>query len=323
MKQQQFEEKLSRFWADYDALVEDIKSSDSQDAYLLPQWYRRICSHYALARGRYYSSFLVARLQRRVRGGHDLLYRQKSSWVWRLLAFLWVDFPSQVRANYKYFWLALILFVVPAVCAGIGAYRNSELIYSVLPGSEVRNIESSYNPANKRIGVGPSHRSDTDFMMFGYYIYNNISIGLRCFAMGILFGVGTVISVIYNGVFVGVVAGHVTRLGYVNTFWPFVCGHSALELTAIVISGAAGLRLARPLFSPGQLSRLDALKLAGRESVQMVMGAAVMFVMAAWIEAFWSSSTYVSIPLKLVMAVILWSFVAWYLLNAGKQRDGR
>lgn len=323
MKQGQFESKHGQFWADYDALIKRIESADASQAYNLPQWYRQMCSHYALARERLYSPYLIARLQRSVRNGHDLLYRPKSSWLWRILGFLWVDFPGRVRANYKYFWLSLVVFAVPAIAMAIATYQNSELIFSVVPAAQVEVIDSSYDPANKHIGVAAGRQSDTDFRMFGYYIYNNISIGLRAFALGLLFGVGTIMSLVYNGVFGGSIAGHITRIGYSSTFWPFVSGHSAFEITAIVICGAAGLRLARPLLSPGRLSRMDAVRQAGREGVEMVMGAVVMLVIAAWIEAFWSSSTYVNVPLKLVMAAFFWSFVIWYLTRAGRQQHGR
>ena len=323
MKQQQFESRYSGFWDEYDNLVAEIRKKDGDTAYELPQMYRRMCSHYALARERYYSPYLVARLQRSIRNGHDLLYRPKSSWLWRLLGFLWVDFPAQVRANYRYFWLSLALFAIPAVLMALGTWYKSDLIFSVVPAAQVEAIDSSYDPANTHIGVAAGRRSATDFKMFGFYIQNNISIGLRAFAMGILFGVGTVLSLIYNGVFSGSIAGHITAIGYSSTFWPFVAGHSAFELTAIIICGAAGLRLARPLLSPGQLSRIEALRIAGIESIQMVVGAIVMFVIAAWIEAFWSSSTYVSTPLKLVMATILWTVVTGYLLKAGKSDYGR
>lgn len=318
MKQEPFESLYAPTWQAFDALVQDIDKLSPARAYELPDLYRKICNHYAIARARYYSPTLVADLHRRVRTGHELLYRQKSAWFWRALGFLWIRFPGQVRAHYKYFWLACALFYLPALGMGFATYLDQELIYSVMPASQVANMEYLYDPTTREVGRSADRQSDTDFMMFGYYIYNNISIGFRCFALGILFGVGTMVILIYNGVTIGGVAGHVTQLGYIETFWPFVSGHGAFELTAIIISGAAGLRLARPLISPGQLTRLAALRVAGRDSVDLICGAAAMLTIAAFIEAFWSSSTLVSIPLKLMIAAVLWMAVIAYLLFAGK-----
>ena len=105
--------------------------------------------------------------------------------------------------------------------------------------------------------------AETDFVMFGYYIANNIGIGFRTFAGGILFGIGTLFLLVYNGLVIGGVAGHLTAIGYRDTFWSFVSAHGAFELTAIAVCGAAGLRLARAVLAPSQYSRARALALAG------------------------------------------------------------
>ena len=70
-----------------------------------------------------------------------------------------------------------------------------------------------------------------------------------------LFGVGTIFYLLFNGVFLGAVAGHLTGLGYIETFWGFVSGHSSFELTAIMLSGAAGLRIGMALIAPGNRTR--------------------------------------------------------------------
>ena len=157
--------------------------------------------------------------------------------------------------------------------------------------------------------------------MFGYYIYNNISVGFRTFAGGILAGVGTVLLLLFNGVVIGGVAGHLSQLGYLDTFWPFVSGHGSFELTAIVICGAAGLLMAHGLIAPGQLSRFQALKKKALEAVALVMGAALMLVVAAFIEAFWSASGAAS-EIKYSVAAVLWLIVIVYLTLAGRSPGG-
>jgi len=105
--------------------------------------------------------------------------------------------------------------------------------------------------------------------MFAYYINNNVGIGFRMYAGGILFGIGSVFFGVYNGIVIGAVAGHLTGIGYGETFWSFVPGHSAPELLGIVISGAAGLMLGRALVKPGQRSRLIALKEEAQASIPL------------------------------------------------------
>ena len=323
MKQKVFELQYTPIWQEFDDLLQDLAEKyprqGAEQRYRLPQLYRQICHHYAMARERYYSPHLINALHRRILKGHQVLYRYKSSWSWRILKFILAGFPRQVRRHAKYFFLSMALFTTPLIIMGLACYQDSELIYSILPSRAVEQIEYIYNPANEKIGRSAERQSDTNFVMFGYYIYNNISIGFRSYAMGILLGIGTVFMVLYNGMIIGGIAGYLTRFGYIETFWPFVSGHSAFELTAIVICGAAGLRLAQPIIAPGRYSRSDALKLAGRESFELVLGAALMLVVAAFIEAFWSPASWTPITVKYLVAGFFWLTVSLYLGLAGRQ----
>ena len=131
------------------------------------------------------------------------------------------------------------------------------------------------------------------------------------------------VSLLYNGLVIGGVAGHLTGIGFAETFWSFVAGHSSFELTAAVISGAAGLRLAQSLFMPANYRRIDAFKIAGKQSIELLIGAASMTFIAAFIEAFWSSSSVIPNTIKYVVAAILWMMVISYLLFAGRSRQNK
>lgn len=322
MKQRVFEQIHTPLWNEFDTLVQNIGENNEQSIqqhYKLPHLYRQICHQYALAKERFYSPHLVSALHRRVLLGHQLLYRHETSWLFRILRFVLIGFPRQLRRHSNYFILAAGLFFIPLIVMGLATYTDSEVIYSIIPNDMIAEMEFAYDPGNENIGRNSQRQSDTKFMMFGYYIYNNISIGFRCFAMGILLGIGTVFMLLYNGLVIGGIAGYLTQLGYSETFWPFVSGHSAFELTAIVICGAAGLRMAQPIIAPGRYSRSDALKLAGKESIELVMGAALMLVIAAFIEAFWSPSSYTSDTIKYIAGGFFWLVVGLYVCLAGRE----
>ena len=77
--------------------------------------------------------------------------------------------------------------------------------------------------------------------MAGFYIPHNAGIGLRCFAWGIVFGLGSLKELLFEGIFLGTVFGHMATTPHALNFYTFVTAHSSFELTAIVLSGAAGL----------------------------------------------------------------------------------
>lgn len=327
MHQEGFVARYQSQWEELEAILETLERSRlkrrgrHESATHLPQLYRQVCNHYALARGRRYSPTLVEQLHKLVLRGHQQLYTRRGAWLWRLLIFIIADFPRTLRENLRYFLLALALFLLPAVLVGSLCYVDEHLIYSVMDDSSVAEMESMYDPSNKKVGRESGRSSESDFVMFGYYIYNNIGIGFRAFALGILAGVGTAFTLVFNGVFIGAIAGHLTRIGYIETFWSFVSGHGALELTAIVISGAAGLMLGHAMLAPGQLGRMEALKQRGHTALKLVMGAALMLLGAAFIEAFWSSSGFPA-TVKYIVAALLWTLVIAYFTLAGRESHG-
>lgn len=317
MKQQDFERRHQASWERAQALLAQSDRTGEGD---FPQLYRQLCQQLALAKHRRYSAQLVERLNHLVLQSHHRLYRHNIRYRQQWWRFLVYGFPTALRANLGFVAWASVLFVLPLLSMGVGCYLNEELIYSVMDPADVRGMEGMYDPEAEKLGR--ENDSDSDLAMFGYYIKNNVGISFQTFAGGIAFGVGSVFYLFYNGLLIGAVGGHLTQLGYTSTFWPFVAGHGSFELTAIVFSGAAGLKLGFALLVPGQLRRRDALRLAGRESVEIVYGAMLMLVIAAFIEAFWSS-TPLSATLKYAVGAALWALVILYCCFAGRANGSR
>lgn len=327
VKQASFVAKYEPLWQEFDRLCQDKdetgtqstkKSNKKQRHYPIVRLYRQICEHYALAKQRNYSPLLIDELHKRVTIGHRLIYNSKKNYGSDFVQFVIYKFPNAVRARAWLFWLCFAFFYLPAFVMGVACYLNSELIYSVMPAYQVSVMEEMYNPANEMIGRGADRQADTDLMMFGHYVQNNVGIDFQVYAMGVFFGIGSALITLYNGVVIGAVAGHLTGKGYNETFWQFVLGHGSFELTAIVIACMAGLRLGTPLIAPAPYSKKQAFLVAGRESIVLLLGAALMTFIAAFIEAFWSSSSLISPMVKYGVAALLWAFVAWYLLFCGK-----
>ena len=279
-----------------------------------PQRYRRLCQQLALARERGYSPQLVEHLQQLMQRGHTLLYRTPA-FRWRsVLEFLFADFPQLVRSQATVMWVSLALFAVPLIGSFVLVQLRPDLVHLLMDNARLAQVERMYDPAAPNLG----RDSGTDWMMFGYYIMNNISIGLRTFASGLLAGLGTVLVLLFNGITIGAVAGHLQHVGHGDPFWRFVVGHGAFELTAIVIAGGAGLQLGLRLLAPGRQRRLDALMDAGRIGARLCLGIAAMLLVAAFIEAFWSSIASVPAWGKYSVAAVLWTLVGLWLWRGGR-----
>ena len=125
-----------------------------------------------------------------------------------------------------------------------------------------------------------------DTAMTGFYVLNNAGIGLRCFAGGLLLGVGGLFITLSNAVQLGAVFGHMLTVPQRGNFLQFVTAHGPFELTAIVFASAAGMRLGFSLISTGGLERMASLRRAAVLAGPMVAAAVVLFCLAAVIEGF-------------------------------------
>jgi len=193
------------------------------------------------------------------------------------------------------------------------------LILSMVSSDTVSTFEQMYSTSAE--SIGRMRNASTDWMMFGYYIRHNITVSFQCFAGGLFAGVGSLFFLAYNGAFSGAIGGYLTARGLSSTFFPFVATHSAFELTAIVISGAAGLKIGHAVLAPRRLSRIDSLVQASREAILLVYGVAEMLLVAAGIEAFWSSATWLPSLAKYASASICWAAVLGYFLLQGRHAD--
>lgn len=231
MKQSLFEQRHQAAWQRFDKrlafLEKGRKLEGSSEDFAAD--YRRLCQQLALAQERGYSSHLIDQLQQLVMRGHQQFYRHRSHLGSRILGFLLAGLPRLVREEWRSIAVASLLFYGSALLMGLLVYHFPDLIYSVVSPDKVSEMESMYAPETTRLGPLGARDTSDDWEMFGFYVMNNIGIAFQTFASGVLLGLGSLFFLLFNGLMIGSVAGHLTQIGYVQTFWPFVIGHGAFE----------------------------------------------------------------------------------------------
>lgn len=316
----QFENLYRADWDELEHLLASVRGRRKEQRLTqgerVAALYRCVCEHLALARARSYPAYLVDRLERLSSEAHQAIYQQRELGLRRLRALAASEFPRAVRAHATYVWLATAVFVLPVLIVGLIVYSRPELILSVVDAEAAADFERMYSGAEE--AIGRTRDANTDWAMFGYYIRHNTGLAFQCFASGMLAGIGSLFFLALNGVFFGALAGYLTERGLSATFYSFVVTHAAFELTAIVLAGAAGLRIGHSLLMPGRLARKQALVVAARESVVIIYGVAIMLLVAAAIEAFWSSAVWVPPIMKYSVAAGCWIAVIAYLTLQGR-----
>lgn len=320
-----FEQRYAALWDELDSLLNESTgtgrrkekpSPTGPDRARLAHLYRRCCEHLAIARSRAYPTHLCERLDDLTRRAHQLIYHRSEWGMHAMRRLISVTFPQQVRAHAGPLWVAFAVFAGPLLVMGLLTYAHPSLILSVLDAQSAANFGEMYGQHDRPIG----RTAETDWQMFGHYILNNISIAFQCFASGLILGLGSLFYLSFNGAVIGTVAGYLTARGMSENFYSFVVTHSAFELTAIVLSGAAGLRLGQAILAPGRRRRVQALGEAARGTIVIIYGATALLLIAAAVEAFWSSARWVPHQVKYVVGAFSWIVVIAFLCWPGRAR---
>jgi len=321
----QFEHQYQDKWRELEQVLTDVlrpKSGRSVDkakvdGNRLAALYRQACEHLALARARDYPTYLLDRLERLTSDAHQAIYQHRGVGLGRIKQFFAFDFPRAVRQQAVYVWIATAAFVLPTIVIGWLVHARPELVLSVVDAQTASTFEQMYSPTAE--SIGRSRTADTDWAMFGYYIRNNITVSFQCFAGGLFAGIGSLFFLAFNGAYGGAIGGYLVERGLSSTFFSFVVTHSAFEITAIVLSGAAGLRIGHAVLAPKRQTRVQALVTASRESIVIVYGFIFMLLIAAAIEAFWSSARWLPLALKYSVAAVCWIGVLSYFTLQGRR----
>jgi uncharacterized membrane protein SpoIIM required for sporulation len=312
--------KSSR-WAEFQNMAERVSKNglDVLTAEELPDFARRYREVAAdLARVRTYRAdpSVRARLERLVAAGHGALYRQERHTWARMWQFIARECPAAIVESRRYVLLAFLTFILPAA-GGYALLRDRpELAPELLPDVMLERAEAGVARSAGGKGYVETQVGDRP-LVASSIIANNIRVAFTCFAGGIVFGVGSLVLLAFNGLAIGAASGHFANVGLLGYLWTFVIGHGVLELFAIWVSGAAGFMLGRALIAPGELPRRDAIVLAGRQAMRLIGAVIVLLLVAGIIEGFVSSGAF-PVPVRLAVSSFSVLFLVLYLYNGSR-----
>ena len=273
--------------------------------------YRRTASDLAIARAESRDPRLINYLNSLVIRAHGRIYRAESHGWKRILQFFTRELPQTFRRTWRYTLLSFSVFALFSIFGFVGTRYDPEFseLVGVDPTFREMNIETQtrwWETLNGQNQVGASA-----------IMTNNIQVTIYTFAFGALFGLGTLFYLAYNGANIASVLALTYRAGFGNDLLTFMVGHGVIELSCIFISGGAGLLIGSAMIMPGNLTRADALKTRGMEAVRLMMGIAVLLVVAGTIEGFISPAP-IDPRIKFSIAALTGLALYSYLLLVGR-----
>jgi uncharacterized membrane protein SpoIIM required for sporulation len=316
MTEQSFVQRRAYSWDTFSGLITGKQNNIKADAPSFIRRFRELTQDLNIARAHGFDPAIVERLNMLVNEGNQILYGQHAFSLKQPARFILRTFPQKVRFHWRGIGAAFLLFYGIAFFFAMLCIRFPEMAKELIAESQLDNIREMYDPQSESF-LSPRNAAD-DADMFGYYIYNNISIAFRTFAGGIFAGIGSLFLLCANALYLGVAAGHIINAGFGKTFFTFIVAHSAFELTAINFSAYAGLLLGYRFFVTRGLSRGTSIKEAGEEALPIIAGSTLMLVIAAVIEAFWSSRHQLPLQLRIGSGAAVWILLLLYFVLAGK-----
>ena len=267
--------------------------------------YRAVVADLAQARRRFPQDSVTRRLEQLAIAGRQLVYgtERRSFRPWRFFS---REYFEVVAERPAYVIIAAMTLLAPAVIVFLWALADPVAVTGLVP----EQFRSALSPGASGTDGGMSLADQAAFSTF--LIVNNTQVAIFAFAAGVFFCVGTIVILGYNGMILGAVGGVLVESGEVGFFVELVAAHGILELSAIVIGAAAGLRMGWALVDPGLAPRREALQTAAHAAIRMVIGTVPWFVVAGIIEAFISRRGLPAAPMAIIgitVGAMFWSLV--------------
>jgi uncharacterized membrane protein SpoIIM required for sporulation len=278
--------------------------------------YRRTSSDLVTARSKTGNAEVLQYLNDLVARSYAQVYRSRRFRFLDIFTFLWIDFPRLFRHAGKYIALSGLLLTTGVLFGWEMNQRDPAGAYYMLPPQMVKAI-----PLLKEIWKGQTgHAADHNEMAItsAFLMTHNIGIGLIAFSGGVFFGIPTLWALVMNGSMLGILGQAMSTRETGVVFWSMILPHGVIELSAIVVFGAAGFLIAGALLAPGRRSRMDALIERGKLAVMLALGGAAMLVIAGLIEGIITPPDFIPPWAKLAFAFMTFIAEIAYFGFAGR-----
>lgn len=230
--------------------------------------------------------------------------------------------PRTFRRHVRAFWLAMILTLAGAGFGGAALALDPEAKQVLMPFDHLRDSPDE-RVAREQAEQG-KQLEDRKARFSGMLMTHNTRVTLTVMALGMSWGIGTLVLLFYNGVVLGAVAMDYVLAGQTTFLFGWLLPHGAVEIPAILVGGQAGFVLAAALLGRGKRLGLAArLRAAAPDVVTLCFGAALMLVWAGIVEAFLSQYHEPVLPyaVKIAFGAVELAALGWYLFRAGRTAD--
>lgn len=305
MKEIQFIRYNIEKWERLETMVGDLAAYSPDD---IADAYKEVTADLAFAYTHYPSSRVTPYLNGIASVLHRAIYRNRRERWSRLVTFWTHEVPMVMYASRRMLALSLAVFLLSMLVGVVSQAADSEFCRIIL-GNGYVDMSLDNIAAGRPMDV---YSSQSEAPMFLGITLNNVTVAFRTFAFGILTPFGAGWQIFGNGVMMGCFMTFFAQHDLLADAFLAVMLHGTLELSAIVVAGAAGLTLGCGLLFPGTYPRGVALRRSARRGVKIAVGTVPVFVVAGFIESFLTRHVDVGDGLRLSVIIVSAAFVLFY-----------
>jgi len=294
-------------WLEYEQQLFK-NGADKSDPDRLAKLYLQLTDDLAYARTFYPRSKTQRYLNGLAARTHLLIYKNKKEKQNRLITFWSEELPLIYRQAHKYMLYSLLIFLASATLGYVSTLSDENFVRTIL-GDTYVNMTIQNIEAGKPTDV---YAQEPSFDMFAFIAFNNVKVMLIMFAMGVAFSAGSIFQLFQNGVMVGAFLGFFKTYNVLSGAFPIIMVHGTLELSSLVITGAAGLMLGNSIMFPGTFTRGQAVQRAAKNGIKIMVGLIPVVLLAAFLEAYITRLAGMPLVLKLIIISISAVYMGWY-----------
>lgn len=241
---------------------------------------------------------------------HQSIYKNKSEKGNRFISFWQYELPLLFKTYQKQIMYSFIFFIVFCLMGALSAKYDDNFVRLIMGDAYIDQTNANIAKGDP-FGV---YKSQGEVLMFFGIAANNIYVSLVTFAAGIIFSVGSVYFLLRNGLMLGSFQYYFFSKGLGMKSVLVIWIHGTLEISAIVIAGAAGLVLGNSLLFPKTYTRMVSLKKGAADGMKIAVGLVPIFIVAAFFESFVTRHT--EMPVWLSSSILIGSliFLVWYVV---------
>lgn len=213
---------------------------------------------------------------------HQMLHRNERTDRSRFITFWTTEVPLAMARTRSALLVSFLVFAVSALIGALSSAHDGTFSRLVL-GDDYVNMTMENIKAGKPMDV---YDGDGELDMFLAITVNNIRVALMAFAFGLLTAIGTGLILIQNGIMLGVFQYLFFQYGVLKTSALTIWVHGTLEISAIIIAGAAGIAISNGMLFPGTHTRLESFTRGAKLGLKVVLGLVPVFIMAGFLESF-------------------------------------